>query len=279
MRAARAATALCLLACALPVLASRTLLANQDATLEHTRPVVISLTALAASGRLTLAAAPDEAPLPKAEAAAGASAPAAADRRPPVHRTMSPLTPERLALAFVADNRPGPEEDEQAEGEMSDTGEGSAPAHAPAASVGADAVAGQGAPGARALALGGGGPATVGDRPGGHAGHMGGVQNSARVRMRGGALVGDEFGAAPAPAPSANTAALIGMGSAFGVLGGGVGPSFSFGGENLTPGEGAPVMRYHGGTVITQPVTIYLVMCVLVWLSCHWPVYLQMLVA
>ena len=274
MRAARAAAALCLLACALPALASRTLLANQDATLEHTRPVTISLTALAASGRLTLAAAPDEAPLPKAEAAAEAAAPAAADKRPPVHRTMSPLTPERLALAFVADNRPGPEEDEQA-----DTAEGSAPAHAPAASVGADAIAGQGAPGSHALALGGGGPATVGDRPGSHAGHMGGVQSTARVRMRGGALVGDEFNAAPAPAPSANTAALIGMGSAFGVLGGGVGPSFSFGGENLTPGEGAPVMRYHGGTVITQPVTIYLVMCVLVWLSCYWPAHLRILVA
>ncbi|KAK9840576.1 hypothetical protein WJX81_002140 [Elliptochloris bilobata] len=84
-----------------------------------------------------------------------------------------------------------------------------------------------------------------------------------QLPSRGGATwsAGGKFEGAPAPElERANTAALIGMGSAFGVLGGSVGPSFSFGGQNTAPGEGTPVMRYHGGSIITQPVTIYLVM-------------------
>jgi hypothetical protein len=257
--------ALCLAACAPPTLGSRAL-AQHGAAAPHTASSVVSLSAYAAAGSLSLPAADDDAaPGPAAvqgvpgPASAAAPARARADKRPPVHRTMDPLTPERRALAFVADNRPAPEEEGEDEGSDSKADDGHDDADAAAPSAGADAhwaVPGMGAPKRR--------DALVGANPGGRPGHAGGVQTAASVRLRGGAAERDEFAGAPAPAPGANTAALIGMGSAFGVLGGGVGASFNFGGGggNVARGEAStPPLNYHGGSVLTQPVNVYLVMC------------------
>lgn len=253
MRAA-AVLALCLLACKPAALAGRVLAtAPGDTAEQHTAPTAMSLTALAATGSLSLPAADSWPAVESAGAPRAARVPA--DKRPPVHRTLGTLTPDRLALAFVPDNRPAHEEDEEDESGSEDS---DAPAPAPAlgAAGATAAVAGAGAPGARGQLL----SATVSAQPGRHIG-QGGVQSAASVRLRGG--VGGEFGAGPALAPTGvDTAAMIGMGSAFGVLGGTVGPSFSFGGVNVAPGErSVPVLSYHGGSILTQPVTIYLVMC------------------
>ena len=248
-----AVLSLCLLACIPAALAGRSLAtAPGDTAQQHTGSTVMSLTALAGTGSLSLPAADSWPAVESAGAPRAARAPG--DKRPPVHRTLGTLTPDRLALAFVPDNRPALEEDEEDESHDSD-----APAPAPALGRAAGvtaAVAGAGAPGARGQLL----SATVSAQPGRHAG-QGGVQSAASVRLRGG--VDGEFGAGPALAPSGvDTAAMIGMGSAFGVLGGTVGPSFSFGGVNVAPGErSVPVLSYHGGSILTQPVTIYLVMC------------------
>ncbi len=258
--------ALCLAACAPPTLGSRALAQHAGAAAPHTASSVVPLTAYAAAGSLSLPAADvDAAPGPAAvqgapgPASAAAPSRAKADKRPPVHRTMDPLTPERRALAFVADNRPAPEEEGDDEGSDSKADDSHDDADAAAPSAGADAhwaVPGTGAPERR--------DAQVGANPGGRPGHAGGVQTAASVRLRGGAAERDEFAGSPAPAPGANTAALIGMGSAFGVLGGGVGASFNFGGGggNVARGEAStPPLNYHGGSVLTQPVNVYLVMC------------------
>ena len=253
MRAA-AVLAFCLLACRPAAPAGRVLsTASGDVTQQNTAPTVMSLTSLAATGSLSLPATDS---WPAVESAgAPRAAPVSADKRPPVHRTLSTLTPDRLALAFVPDNRPAPEEDEE-DGSGPQDSDARAPAPALGAARGTGAIAGAGAPGARGAAL----SATVSAQPGRHAG-PGGVQRAASVRARGG--VGGEVGEGPALAPGGvDTAAMIGMGSLFGVLGGTVGPSFSFGGVNVPPGEkSTPVLSYHGGSILTQPVTIYLVMC------------------
>ena len=254
MRAA-AVLALCLLASMPAALAGRALAtAPGDTAQQHTGSTVMSLTALAGTGSLSLPAADSWPAVESAGAPRAARAPA--DKRPLVHRTLGTLTPDRLALAFVPDNRPALQEDEEDE-LGSDDSDAPAPARALGAAEVTAAVAGASAPGARGQLL----SATVSAQPGRHVG-QGGVQSAASVRLRGGD--GGEFGPGPALAPSGvDTAAMIGMGSAFGVLGGTVGPSFSFGGVNVAPGErSVPVLSYHGGSILTQPVTIYLVMCV-----------------